>query len=261
MIRTLLAPRWLAWHAALVAVLVAFIWLGSWQVDSFAESGRRQAAADARGAAPLTSVLVPGQRLPADLVGRTVTATGRYDEDQQLLVPARPLDGRDGFLVVTPLRTDRGILPVNRGWVATPDDAATEATPAEVTVTGVVQPSESARDSQVDALAALPADQIPYLATVQVLDALPLSPDELYDGYVVLSSQRPAAAVAPQPVEPRALDDGVGKWRNLGYGLQWWLFAAAAVFFWAAVIRRSLREQREPHERRDEAAPSAEPAR
>jgi cytochrome oxidase assembly protein ShyY1 len=113
-----------------------------------------------------------------------------------------------------------------------------------VTVTGVVQPSESARDSQVDPLAALPAGQIPYLATVQLLDALRYSPDELYDGYVLLRAERPEANDTPQPLQPRAADDGVGKWRNLGYGLQWWFFAAAAVAFWWSVLRRALRERR-----------------
>ena len=96
----------------------------------------------------------------------------------------------------------------------------------------------------MDALADLPDGQIAYLATVQLLDALPYSPDELYDGYVALRSEQPAPAVAPEPVEPRGLDDGVGKWRNLGYGLQWWFFAGAAVFFWWSVLRRSLRERR-----------------
>lgn len=243
-LRFALAPGWLVWHAALVAVLVAFIWLGSWQVDSFAESGRAQDAAAEREAAALTTVLEPGQRLPAAAVGRVVTATGRYDEADQLLVPGRSVDDRDGYLVVTPLRTVEGVLPVNRGWVAAPDDPATEPPGSDVTVTGVVQPSESARDSRVDPLAALPAGQIPYLATVQLLDALRFSPDELYDGYVLLTAEQPEADVAPEPVQPRATDDGVSKWRNLGYGLQWWFFAAAAVFFWWSVLRRALRERR-----------------
>jgi hypothetical protein len=43
-------------------------------------------------------------------------------------------------------------------------------------------------------------------------------------------------------------EGGVGKWRNLGYGLQWWFFAGAAVFFWLSVIRRSLRERRAAEE-------------
>jgi len=159
-------------------------------------------------------------------------------------VPGRRHGDKDGYWVVTPLRTAEGVLPVNRGWVASADDPAVEAPAAEVTVTGVVQPSETQSDSQVDALADLPDGEIAYLATVQLLDVLPYSPDELYDGYVTLRSEQPAPAVAPEPVEARGLDDGVGKWRNLGYGLQWWLFAGAAVFFWWSVLRRSLRERR-----------------
>ena len=247
-VRSLLAPRWLAWHAALVVVLVAFTLLGRWQLDSYAETERRQQTAAGREAAALTDVVAPGERLTSDAVGRTVEATGRYDEGNQLLVPGRRHDDRDGLLVVTPLRTAAGVLPVNRGWVPAADDPATGAPAGEVTVSGVLQPSESERDSRVDVLAGLPDGQIPYLATVQLLDALPFSGDELYDGYVVLRAQQPPAAGGPELVEPRDLDGGVGKWRNLGYALQWWLFAGAAVFFWWIVIRRSLREEREEHE-------------
>jgi cytochrome oxidase assembly protein ShyY1 len=243
-LRFALAPRWLAWHALLIAALVAFIWLGSWQLDSYAETDRRQHAAADQETAPVSEVLAPGDRLPASAVGRTVTAVGRYDEANRLLVPGRRHGDRDGYWVVTPLTTADGVLPVNRGWVATPDDPAVEAPATEVTVTGVVQPSETQNDSEVDPLADLPDGQIAYLATVQLLDALPYSPDELYDGYVAMRSEQPGASITPEPVEARGVDGGVGKWRNLGYGLQWWFFAGAAVFFWWSVIRRCLRERR-----------------
>jgi cytochrome oxidase assembly protein ShyY1 len=248
-IRSLLAPRWLAWHGALVVVLVAFILLGRWQLDSFEESDQQEAATPAQALIGLNRLLEPGQRLPADGVGRAVTASGRYEADHQLLVPGRRLDGRDGFLVVTPLRTSEGVVPVDRGWVATRDAPGTAVPPGEVVVTGVTQPSESERDSRVDVLAALPANQVPYLATVILLDALPYSTDELYDGYVVLTSQRPPARPGPALVQPQQRGhDGVGKWRNLGYALQWWFFAGAAVFFWWSVIRRSLQAERDEPE-------------
>ncbi|MEP6760932.1 MAG: SURF1 family protein [Sporichthyaceae bacterium] len=246
-LRFAIAPRWLAWHGALLVALVACIWLGNWQLDSFAETGRRQHAAAVQAAAPVSEVLAPGDRLPSDAVGRAVTAIGRYDEANRLLVPGRRLGNpgnKEGYWVVTPLKTAEGVLPVNRGWVATPDDPAVEGPAAEVTVTGLLQPSESEHDSQVDPLANLPDGQISYLATVQLLDVLPYSPEELYDGYVVLRSEQPAQAVTPKPVQATGLDEGVGRWRNLGYGLQWWFFAAAAVFFWWSVLRRSLRERR-----------------
>ena len=247
-LRFALAPRWLAWHAALLAAVVAFIWLGSWQLDSYAEAGRRQHAAAERETAAISEVLAPGDRLPASAVGRTVTAVGRYDEANRLLVPGRRHGNRDGYWVVAALRTADGVLPVNRGWVEQRDDPAVDAPAPEVTVTGVVQPSETQGDSDVDPLEDLPDGQVAYLATVQLLDVLPYSPDELYDGYVAMSSERPAPAIAPEPVDPRGVDEGVGKWRNLGYGLQWWFFAGAAVFFWWSVMRRSLRERRAAHE-------------
>lgn len=242
-LRFALAPRWLAWHATVVVAVLAFIWLGNWQLSSFAETGRRQQAAAEQSTTPITALLAPGGRLPSRAVGRAVTAVGRYDEANRLLVPGRRHGSRDGYWVVTPLKTAEGVLAVNRGWVAAPSDPAVDAPAAEVTVRGVLQPSETASDSQVDPVAALPDGQIAYLATVQLLDVLPYSPEELYDGYAVLRAERPAAAATPARVEARGVDEGVGRWRNLGYGLQWWFFAGAAVFFWGSVIRRSLRER------------------
>ena len=204
-LRFALAPRWLAWHATLVVALVAFIWLGNWQLSSFAETGRRQHAASEQSTTPITAVMAPGGRLPSNAVGRGVTAVGRYDEANRLLVPGRRHGSKDGYWVVTPLKTADGVLPVNRGWVATPDDPAVEAPTAEVTVRGVLQPSESQGDSRVDPLAALPDGQIAYLATVQLLDVLRYSPDELYDGYAVMLSEQPAAAAAPAPVAARGV--------------------------------------------------------
>ena len=192
-----------------MVVLVAFTLLGNWQLGSFADTERPSAAG--RPSAALTSVVQAGERLPGDAVGRTVTATGRYDETNQLVIPGRRLDGREGFLVVTALLTGEGVVAVNRGWVPTAGDPATEVPVGELTMTGVVQPSESERDSRVDVLADRPDGQLPYLATVALLDVWPYAGDELYDGYVVLSAQQPSAGRTPERVEPRDLDAGIGK--------------------------------------------------
>jgi cytochrome oxidase assembly protein ShyY1 len=238
-----LRPRWLAWHGALVVVLVAFIALGMWQIESFkADDAPRRTS----NAVPLQSVSTPGGRIAAMDVGRSVTAMGTYQKDRQLFVPGRAHGDREGFLVATPLRTADGIVVVTRGWVAKPSDPAAEVPAGPVSVTGVLAPSESEQDSALDPLADLPPDQVPYIATVQVLDALPYRPDEVYDGQVVLTAQVPATRPAPAQVEPRLPDDGVSRWRNLAYGLQWWLFAGVAIFFWWMVLRRAARDSRGP---------------
>ena len=117
MIRFALAPRWWAWHLALLAVLVSFGWLGWWQLDSFESRG---AAPRPSGPSPvrgIDDVTAPGGRLGADDIGQRVRATGTWDPQGQLVVPGREVRGRTGALVLTQLVTAQGVLPVVRGWV------------------------------------------------------------------------------------------------------------------------------------------------
>ena len=252
--RFALQPRWLAWHLLLVAVLVSFGWLGGWQLSAFEDK-----AADAprsRAVVPLDRVAEPGGRLESDDLGRRVRAEGRYDAGRTLLVPGRehPDGGRDGFLVVSPLRTATGVLPVVRGWVRSAASPAVAPSSGTVRVVGLLQRSEAGPPRGASRVAA--AGELPYVATVTLLDALPYRTTELYDGYLALRSEAPAPTAAPVPVEAQAAaTDGVGRWRNLAYALQWWVFAGAAVFFWWLVLRRAALEQREPDPAPDEGPP------
>ena len=253
-IRFALQPRWLPWHLLLVAVLVSFTWLGGWQLSAF-EARDGGAAPETLATAPLDRLTVPGGRLGADDVGRRVRVEGRYDDGRTLLVPGREEVGgsRRGYLVVSPLVTATGVLPVVRGWVDEPGSPAAVPPKGSVRVAGLLQRSESGPPPGTPAVR---PGFLPYVATVTLLDALPYRPAELYDGYLALRSEAPAPAVAPVPVEAQAAErDGVGRWRNLAYALQWWVFAGAAVFFWWLVLRRAALEQREPDRAPDEGPP------
>ena len=123
-IRFALQPRWLAWHLLLVVVLVSFTWLGRWQLGASSTRAATRPARPGRTAA-LDRLTAPGGRLAAGDVGRRVRG------DRQLRrrtapgwSPAGtgPAAAGTGFLVVSPLRTGRGVLPVVRGWVARHDD-------------------------------------------------------------------------------------------------------------------------------------------
>jgi cytochrome oxidase assembly protein ShyY1 len=238
--RFLLQPRWLAWHAALVVVLVSFTMLGVWQLDSFEHHARPAAG---RAAVPIDSLARPGGRLTDGDVARRVTAEGQYDAARQLLVPGREQDGREGYLVVTPLRTATGAVAVLRGWVPSATSRAVIPPADQVRVAGRLQVSEARDASRVDPLVPLPAGQIAYVSSVGLLDEWPYSPDELVDGYVVASDETPRPAAAPVRVDAHTPAGGVSRWRNLAYALQWWLFAGAAIFFWGSVIRRAAIER------------------
>jgi len=245
-VRFLLTPRWLALHVGLVVAVAACILLGHWQLRSYQESQRRHADNRQAPTVALAELTQPGRGLPAAAVGRPVAFSGRYDPGEQVLVPGREHRGRTGFLVVTPLLTaDRAAMPVNRGWVPSPDDPAVVVPGDTVTVTGVLQPSETDSDSRVDAFAHLPEGQVPFIATGVLVGRLPYPPEKLYDGYVLLTAESPAPAAAPAQVEPRTFrPGGVSPWRNLAYGVQWYVFAAAALVFWAMTVRAAVRDRR-----------------
>lgn len=257
--RFALQPRWWALHLALVVVLVSFGWLGWWQLQSF----QRQSAPAAGSAevVPLDRISVPGGRIGADDTGRRVRAEGTWESEDQLVVPGRERGGRTGSLVLTTLRTADGLLPVVRGWVQS--EAAPPVAAGRVTVTGILQQSETEADATVGP-GGLTEGQVGYVATVTLLERLPYDPDDLYDGYVVLRSQQPPDATAPEAVGASRTHDGGGgpaRWRNLAYALQWWLFAGAAVFFWGSVLRRAAQEQARPPERGAGPGPLVAPRR
>jgi len=99
--------------------------LGVWQLSRAAEKEALQSALDARGAAP---ALAPAElaRDPAQAAAqhfRRITLQGRWVGGRTVFLDNRPMEGRAGFYVVTPLALDDGsAVLVQRGWV--PRDAA-----------------------------------------------------------------------------------------------------------------------------------------
>lgn len=248
-LRVLLSPRWLVVHAGVVLVVAVFVQLGRWQLATYDDKNAERAPAGGEPA-PIAEVSAPGRPLTADAAGAYVRLTGRYDADEQLLVPGRTNAGRTGLEVVTPLVTATGgVALVDRGWVPSLDSGAAgdpdglEPAGGQVTVTGTLQRNESEEASAVDPLAPLPDGQVAYIATGALLSRLPYDAARLYDGFVVLAEQQPPAKNAPVPAE-RPGTGGGGAWRNLAYALQWWLFAGAAIAFWSSLIRRDVGSRR-----------------
>lgn len=133
MYRFLLTPRWWAINVFLLLSIPFCVFMGSWQLGRFEDrvDNHRQAeaqVADAKKDTPRPlDDLLPVTKATS---GKQATATGRYD--RQLLVPGRALDDKDGYYVLTLLRTDSGrALPVVRGWLpGEPDPAKAPEPPA-----------------------------------------------------------------------------------------------------------------------------------
>ena len=242
--RTLLAPRWLALHVLLVAVVATCATLGWWQFEAYQRDRADAVRTVTIGApVPLREAAAPGQALGID-DPVAVRTTGTYDRDGQLVVPERRLGGRTGFLVVTPLRTtEGGVVPVLRGWIPSPDSAAAAVPTGSVQVVGLLQPNESDAGRRSDASTAA-GKEVSAVSTAELLRRLPYSPAELYDGHLLLTAQTPPAAAAPEPVPPREREAGILRgWRNLSYAAQWWIFGLLAVAWWGTAVRDVLRRE------------------
>ena len=235
-IRTALRPPWLALLAVLVVVVVAFYQLGMWQLGvSSSKAAREQAQAQAaRPLEPLGEVLAPHQTFPEDGAGRPVLAEGEYAADLQFLVPGRRLEGQDGYWVVTPLHTSASgspaLLPVVRGFVTDPADA--DRPPAtRLTVQGTLAPGEPAAPGE------LPEGQ---RGSIDPADLVNVWDDPVYNAFVFRSGEEPtltAAAVRPVPT-PVFGETGL-VWRNVGYGIQWFVFAGFACYMYYRFLKEA----------------------
>jgi cytochrome oxidase assembly protein ShyY1 len=236
--RFLREPRWLALGFLVILVVPAFFLLSRWQLSRLDDRRYNNDLVTTHSAlAPVAIDSVMTAGAPPSTVGDAqrwvpVTVTGTYDAAREVLVRKRPLQGRNGFWVVTPLVTGSGaVLAVNRGWVEAAG-SATDAQPVpppptgEVTVVGRVQPSESAPVQPDD----LPAGQITDLDV-----ALVTGPGvTAYPGYIQLESSAPPQADGLTPIPLPDLSDGP----HLSYAIQWVFFAIVAVTGFVLLARR-----------------------
>ncbi len=240
-------PRWLALLALVVAVIASFGMLGVWQLNVARSEAHSEQLERVRSLPPaeLTTILAPHTAMTEDDAGRTVTMSGHYEGDRQLLVADRRLEGAHGYWVLTPLVVDPGggRLAVIRGFVADPSEAGP---PPEGTVqlTGMLAPGEAAPNDP----RSLPAGQIQAVDLANLVNEWP---GEIYNAMLFRTQQVPADAQAATPIPPPDLAPEGFAWRNLAYALQWWCFAAFALYMWWRMVR-------EAHDREELLA--AEPA-
>ncbi len=209
--------------------MLTFARLGFWQLGR----AHRPNVSSATGVAvPLDRVSQLGQSLPDSASGELVTATGAYDLAHQFLVVDRSEAGT--CWVLTPLRLSDGSgLVVIRGSI--PAGSPTPVAPTgSVVVTGALEPSENPTGRQ-PALAGA-------LASVTTENLVTLLPYSIRDGFAILTEQFPTSSLQPVPV-PRVVRASGLRWQNTLYAVQWWIFAAFAVFFVAKVVRDDVRRR------------------
>ena len=244
MLRALLTPRWLALLVAAAALAAGCVAAGRWQLDRFEQRRAEKALVTAnldRAPVPVEELLDPDRPVGRDLTWRGVTATGRYDAGEELLVRNRTLQRRLGFHVLTPLVTDEGTaLLVNRGWVPAAGSARERpevpAPPSgEVAVTARLREGERGGPSPAD----LPAGEVNRIDVATISHRLGYP---VYAGYAELVGQDPApSGDLPELLPPP--EPGLGP--HLAYAVQWFLFAGLVPVGLVLLARQETRGRRE----------------
>jgi surfeit locus 1 family protein len=149
--QALRSPRfWLLTFAALIVAATTFS-LGQWQLRRADQKETLQAAIEAQKVLPaLDNRALAATKNIADQMHRTVTVQGQWQANHTVYLDNRPMSGKTGFWVLTPLKlqdTNQVIL-VQRGWVlrnfndrALLPEVQTPTGP--VTVTGRIAPPTS----------------------------------------------------------------------------------------------------------------------
>lgn len=221
--------RWIAFSLLVVLAIVGFGLLSRWQWQRAEDRRTERLALDAVATADPTTLTAA---VTDPIEWQPVTVTGIYAPEQTWLIRQRPLDGANGFWVVSLLSTNTGDVWVNRGW--TPSGASATAAveaPAPptgtVTLTGRLRLAETAPNPLPTDL---PDGQAPALDPAVWAVGEP-------GIYLEMTSSRPAdpdITTLPAPV----IDEG----RNISYAVQWVIFALVALVGWFFFLRREAGE-------------------
>lgn len=221
--RTAITPRWLIALVALIAFIAMSIVLGRWQWDRTQDILTAERAAASEPLQLEELVNEDGSWSNSD-IGRTVILDGEFTADE-LLLPNREYQGQAGTWTITRFQLDsQASIAVVRGWL--PNNAHSPSIRTEPTaIRGVLHPNEEFYEGANQ-------DQ------VITVDATALSQEwntPLIEGYVMLQQQDPtllaADASAPVIVPPTVqVGDVPFPLQNFFYAIQWWIFAAFAIF-------------------------------
>jgi cytochrome oxidase assembly protein ShyY1 len=156
---------------------------------------------------------------------RSVTATGRFDANEQILLRNRYFEGKYGYAVLTRFTTEGGdSIWVDRGWVAAGASAtiAPETPPVPTGLVSIIARLRLDSSLPSGSFFALPINRDGEL--ISKLNAQSGSSSEDYYLDLVSGSVPDLSPTAPAQIP--SLSDGP----HLAYAVQWILFAGLVVY-------------------------------
>lgn len=226
-----LRPQMLMLHVfAVLAVLVCVV-AALWQLGVYeARQGESQAERSAIPAVPIESIWGPDEVFTRTLTLRTVTVAGQFEAaEDQFWVSGKSHGDEEGYWLVAPLRVDGASLLIVRGWAPEPTELP-DVPGSPVVLDAVIHPTDGPGGLIDPVTRVTESIRIPSL-----INELPY---DLWSGYALSTTDTRAGLELPEVPAPQVSWTTGG--RNLGYTLQWWAFAAFAIFMWWRMSKESV---------------------
>ncbi len=222
--------RWISFTVVVLVSIIGFGLLSRWQWTRADEQRvERLAISQAQVLDSVESV--------NDLAEFTrVQTSGSFDNQLTKLVRQRPLDGGNGYWVMTPLDTEAGKrIWVLRGWLGA-STIATEVPDIPTAPTGTLNVTGAIRNFEqpLADVYGLPDGVVAKMSMEELNTAGQGQPVD--NRVVQLISSEPAAdelVIVPLP----EVDEG----QNISYAVQWILFALVAIIGWFIFLRREAK--------------------
>jgi surfeit locus 1 family protein len=232
--KSFFSVRWIS--TTLLAVLAVFvlIGLGFWQLDRLTQKRTFIARVESQISAVPESILhfVGAPDALPEMEYRPVTASGKYDYANEILIRNQVVDEAPGFRMV-----DRGWISLKDGQAYLPGKfnegetvslkGVLRQTQLEPAVGGVPDPTLGPGQTRLSAWNFIDISRIQQQVSYHLLPVyIQQAPDPDWNGQPV------------RDVEAPVLDEGP----HLGYAIQWFAFAAVLTIGYPFFVRRSLKE-------------------
>jgi len=251
-------PRYLGLCALMVLLAIGCAAAGTWQIFRYEQkhSANHHLRSDAHDKpVPVSQALGPANNPSSTGQAqkfRVVTAAGTYQPSEQTLLRGQTQGNDIGYLVITPLRTQTGVLLIARGFI--PQNNAADTSPpvpaapqGTLEVTARLQPSDTGQDK----FGKLPGSQVD---TVNAAEQAARIKAPVWNAYAELLPGQPGgsglqAIPAPDMSNPAG---GAEEPQHLAYILQWYLFALLALAAPFVLARAELRRDDEDDDDEDD---------
>lgn len=221
--RMFFTKRWLGFAIIVSLTAIGCVKLGEWQMHRLAEREAKNSAQlqnENQAAIPVTSVMSTVALTPKQEWTK-VSLVGSWLPNSGIVVRYRTLKGKAGIGALAAVKLTSGeTVIVDRGWLATPNNAQIPKLPplatGKITITGYARSNGTGNSTQVT------SGSTRAINSLEIGKALGINP---LVGFVQLANQNP---VDNQQLIPGELPE-ISNGPHFFYALQWWFFGVLAL--------------------------------